>query len=108
MINDEKVSVLIYNLMKEAAIASHVVGVNISEDDANEMFELMKNFESIIPSMWMDKKNNRDLELDDICGVVIKNCEKQGIDASYTRTISTVLEYQYKNKKIQKNNLKVT
>ncbi|RXJ92342.1 ketopantoate reductase [Malaciobacter molluscorum] len=99
LINDEKVSVLIYNLMKEAAIASHAVGVNISEDDANEMFELMKNFESIIPSMWMDKKNNRDLELDDICGVVIKNCEKQGIDASYTRTISTVLEYQYKKQK---------
>lgn len=100
LINDEKTSVIVYNLMKEAAIASHAVDVNISEDDANEMFELMKSFESIVPSMWMDKKNNRDLELDDICGVVIKNCEKQGIDASYTRAISTILEYQYK--KIQK------
>ena len=45
--------------------------------------------------MWVDKENNRDLELDDICGVVIKNCEKQGFDAPYTRAISTILEFTY-------------
>ncbi|RXJ85221.1 ketopantoate reductase family protein [Arcobacter sp. CECT 8985] len=101
LINDEKTSILVYNLMKEAAIASNAIeGVNISEDDVNEMFELMKSFESIVPSMWMDKINNRDLELDDICGVVIKNCEKQGIDASYTRSISSILSFLYeKNRK---------
>jgi len=55
----------------------------------------MTNFQSVKPSMWVDKENNRDLELDDICGVVIKNCEKQGFDAPYTRAISTILEFTY-------------
>ncbi|AXH13915.1 ketopantoate reductase [Malaciobacter mytili LMG 24559] len=95
LINNEKTSILVYNLMKEAALASNAVGVNISENDAKEMFELMKSFESIVPSMWVDKQNNRDLELEDICGVVIKNCKKQGIDAAYTRSVSTILEVLY-------------
>jgi 2-dehydropantoate 2-reductase len=81
--------------MKEAALASNAVGVNLTQDDAQKMFELMTNFQSVKPSMWVDLENNRDLELDDICGVVIKNCEKQGFDAPYTRSVSTILEFLY-------------
>jgi len=92
---NEKTSKLIYGLMCEAALASNAVGVNLSEKDANKMFELMKSFQSLKPSMWVDTENNRDLELDEICGVVIRNCEKLGVDAPYTRTISTILEYTY-------------
>lgn len=96
---NEKTSKLIYGLMKEASLASNAVGVNLSEEDANKMFELMKTFQSVKPSMWVDTQNNRDLELDEICGVVIKNCEKQGMDAPYTRTIATILEYTYNKKR---------
>ena len=99
LINNEKTSKLIYGLMLEAALASKAVGVNISKEGADKMFKLMTNFESIKPSMLIDTEHNRDLELDDICGVVIKNCEKQGIDAPYTRTISTILEYTYNKKR---------
>lgn len=102
LINKKETSLLVYNLMKEAGLASHAVKVNISESDVDEMFELMKKFESIVPSMWVDKKNNRDLELDDICGVVIKNCEKQGLDAPYTRTIATILHMQYSKSRVKK------
>ncbi|MDZ7817476.1 MAG: hypothetical protein U5K55_02190 [Aliarcobacter sp.] len=43
-------------------------------------------------------KSNREIELDEICNVVIKNCEALGLDAPYTRTISTLLEYTYYKK----------
>jgi 2-dehydropantoate 2-reductase len=45
--------------------------------------------------MLIDLEKNRDLELEDICGVVIKNCEKQNLDAPYTRAVSTILEFSY-------------
>ena len=99
LIQNEKTAKLVLGLMKEAAKASNAVGVNLSQDDANKMFELMKNFQSVKPSMWVDTENNRDLELDDICGVVIKNCEKLGVDAPYTRAISTLLEFTYNKKR---------
>ncbi|WP_421715761.1 ketopantoate reductase family protein [Arcobacter arenosus] len=99
LIRDEKTSKLIYGLMSEAAKASNAVGVNLTQDDAKKMFELMTNFQSVKPSMWVDTENNRDLELDEICGVVIRNCEKQGLDAPYTRTISTLLEFVYNKKR---------
>jgi 2-dehydropantoate 2-reductase len=97
---NEKTSKLIYGLMSEAALASNAVGINLTQEDANKMFELMKTFQSVKPSMWVDTQNNRDLELDEICGVVIKNCEKLGVDAPYTRTISTILEYTYNKTRI--------
>lgn len=99
LIHHEKTSKLIYGLMSETGIASKAVGLNISQDDVDEMFELMKNFDSIKPSMWIDTENNRDLELNDICGVVIKYCEEQNIDAPYTRSVSTLLEYSYNKKR---------
>jgi 2-dehydropantoate 2-reductase len=99
LLANEKTAKLIYGLMSEAARASNAVGVNLSQDDANKMFELMKTFQSVKPSMWVDTQNNRDLELDEICGVVIKNCEKQGLDAPYTRTIAIILEYTYNRKR---------
>jgi len=99
LLENEKTAKLIYGLMSEAATASNAVGVNLKQEDANKMFELMKTFQSVKPSMWVDTENNRDLELDEICGVVIKNCEKQGIDSPYTRSIATILEYTYNRKR---------
>ena len=99
LLKNEKTSKLIYGLMSEAALASNAVGVNLTQNDADKMYELMKTFQSVKPSMWVDTQNNRDLELEEICGVVIKNCEKLGDDAPYTRTISTVLEFLYERKR---------
>ena len=101
LISNKKTAKLVFGLMCEAAIASNAVGINLSQDDAKKMFDLMKNFQSVKPSMWVDTQNNRDLELDDICGVVIKNCEKQGVDAPYTRSISTLLEFTYDKKRLK-------
>lgn len=102
LLKNEKTSKIIYQLMSEAALASNAIGVNLTQEDAKKMFDLYKDFQSVKPSMWVDRENNRELELEQICGVVVKNCEKQGFDAPYTRTISTVLDILYK--KTKKNN----
>jgi 2-dehydropantoate 2-reductase len=100
LIKGNKTSKIVYELMREAALASNAIGVSLSEEDAKKMFELYKNFQSVKPSMWVDKENNRPLEIEEICGVVIRNCEKQGLDAPYTRSISTVLEILYMKEKV--------
>lgn len=102
LIRDEKTSKLIYGLMSEAAKASNAAGVNLTQEDADKMFELYTQFQSVKPSMWVDKENNRDLELEQICGIVVKNCEKLGLDAPYTRTVSTLLEFTYNRDRIKK------
>jgi len=91
----EKLSRIVYGLMNETAIAAKAVGVNISKESVQEMYELIKKFDSIKPSMLVDVEHNRPIELDEICTVVIKNCELQNLDAPYTRTISTLLSFDY-------------
>ena len=98
IMSHEKLSKIVYGLMSETAMAAKEDGVKISEDDVDEMFELIKKFDSIKPSMLVDVENNRKIELDEICNVVIKKCAKQGLDAAYTRTISTLLEFNYYKK----------
>lgn len=98
IMHHEKLSKIVYGLMNETAIAALNKGIKISKEDVNEMFELITKFDSIKPSMLVDVENNREIELDEICNVVIKNCEAQGLDAPYTRTISTLLEYTYNKK----------
>ncbi|MGB3751866.1 MAG: 2-dehydropantoate 2-reductase [Arcobacteraceae bacterium] len=95
IMNHNKLNKIVYGLMVETSIAAKNKGIVISQDDVDEMYELISKFDSIKPSMLVDREFNRVLELDDICGVVIRNCEEQNLDAPYTRTISTLLEYLY-------------
>ena len=99
LLTDFKTSKIIYGLMSETALAAKAVGIEISKEGVDKMFDLIKGFENLKPSMYVDLENNRDLELDGICGVVVRNCEKQGLDAPYTRTISTILEFMYERKR---------
>jgi 2-dehydropantoate 2-reductase len=98
IMHHEKLSKIVYGLMNETAIAALNIGIKISKKEIDDMFDLITNFDSIKPSMLVDVENNREIELDEICNVVIKNCEAQGLDAPYTRTISTLLEYTYYKK----------
>jgi 2-dehydropantoate 2-reductase len=98
IMHHEKLSKIVYALMNETASAALNIGIKISKKEIDDMFTLITNFDSIKPSMLVDVENNREIELDEICNVVIKNCEAQGLDAPYTRTISTLLEYTYYKK----------
>lgn len=95
VVHDVKLSKLVLGLMRESAIAAKAVGVHVSEKDVVQMFELIQGFDSIKPSMLVDRENKRALELEEICGVVIRNCELQNLDAPYTRSVATLLEYTY-------------
>lgn len=99
VMNHEKLKRIVYGLMLETSIAAKNKGIIILDEDVDEMYELITKFDSIKPSMLVDREFNRVLELDAICGVVIKNCEEQNIDSPYTRTISTLLEYEYNKEK---------
>lgn len=95
VVNDEKLSKIFYGLMNETAIAATNVGLRISKKDLDGLFALMLDFNSVKPSMLVDREFKRPLELEEICGVVLKNCEALGKDAPYTRTISSLLEFIY-------------
>lgn len=99
LMHHPKLSPLVLGLMQETAKAARALHVNISSEDVNAMFELIAGFESIKPSMLVDLEHHRTLELEEICGVVRRSLEKEGLDAPYTQTIVSLLEY-----KMEKNN----
>jgi len=101
VMHDAKLKKIVYGLMSETAIGAKNKNIVISQKEVDEMYELITKFDSIKPSMLVDREFSRVLELDDICGVVIRNCEEQNLDAPYTRTISTLLEYIYKKELLE-------
>ena len=88
---------LIKGAMKEAVMAAKANDVELSSDDLEEMFELIATFDSIKPSMLVDREKGRPLEIEEICGVVIRGCEKIGKDAPYNKVISTLLRRAVEN-----------
>ena len=89
--------VLIKGAMDEAAIAAKANGVELTSSDIDEMLQLITTFDSIKPSMLIDREKGRPLEIDEICGVVIRGCEQLGFDAPYNRCISVLLRQELKN-----------
>jgi 2-dehydropantoate 2-reductase len=83
---------LIKGAMQEAALAAKASGVEFTKADVDEMFELISTFDSIKPSMLIDREKGRPLEIEEICGVVIRGCEALGKDAPYNRCIATLLD----------------
>ena len=99
LMNNEKLSSLVYGLMKETQSSARAVDVLIYDNELNQMYELIKNFDSIKPSMLVDREFKRELEIDEICNVVINYNNKQNIDSPYTKSISYLLDFIYKNEK---------
>ncbi len=93
ILKDEPLSRLVMEMMQETGIAARGDGIFLSPDDISEMFDLISTFDSIKPSMLIDRERHRPLEIDEICGVVLERCEQLGVDAPYTRAISTLLTY---------------
>lgn len=94
LMHHPKLSPLVLGLMHETARAARALHVSISSEDVDAMFELILGFDSIKPSMLVDLEHHRALELEEICGVVIRTLEKEAFDAPFTRTIASLLEYK--------------
>ena len=73
------------------AMAEAAMGVTLTNADIEEMFNLIYTFGSIKPSMLVDREKGRQLELEEICGVIIRGCQALGQDAPYNRCIATLL-----------------
>ncbi|MHA7879852.1 MAG: ketopantoate reductase family protein [Saccharospirillum sp.] len=78
-------------LMVEAAAAAKADGVTLTDEDVTEMFDLIFSFDAIKTSMLVDKEKGRPLELDGICGAVIRRCEALNVPAPMTRLVYGLL-----------------
>lgn len=94
LLHHPKLSKVVYGLMLETAKAAQSLHVNISKEDIDAMYALILGFESIKPSMLVDVEHGRALEIEEICGVVLRSSEQGGLDAPYTRAISSLLEFK--------------
>ena len=89
----EGLSQIVYGLMQETAQAARSLHVKISQEEVDAMFDLIGQFDSIKPSMLVDLEHHRPLEIEEICGVVIRALHQIGADAPYTKTIKALLEF---------------
>lgn len=64
--------------MQETAAAALYDRVVLTQQDVEQLFDLIKNFTPIKTSMLIDKQKGREIELDAIVGAVINRCQKQG------------------------------
>lgn len=83
---------VIYKIMQETAVAARNHGVEISQHDVDEMFKLISEFDAIKTSMLVDKEKGRPLELDGICGPVLRNTniDESLITALVSQLLSSV------------------
>jgi len=85
---------MVYGMMAETVQASKADGVNLTERDLDEMFDLISSFNAIKTSMLVDQEKGRPLELDSISGAVLRRCQSLGIEAPYTHTVHALLQHQ--------------
>lgn len=86
---------IVYGLMQETAQAAKADGVELSKQDVDEMYELIRSFNAIKTSMLVDREKGRPLELDSIAGAVLDRCRRQGIATPYTELVMALLKHQY-------------
>lgn len=82
---------VVYRMMAETVKASKADGVNLSQRDLDEMFELISSFNAIKTSMLVDREKGRPLELDSIAGAVLRRCQSPETDAPYTFLVQALL-----------------
>jgi len=82
----------VYRMMEEAASVAKADEVKLEEQDVAEMFELISTFDAIKTSMLVDKEKGRPLELDGICGAVIRRAAQLGIDVPITELVAALLQ----------------
>ena len=79
-------------LMEEAAAAARQDGEVLDRADIDEMFHLICTFDPIKTSMLVDREQGRPLELEAICGAVVRRVEAAGGRAPLTSLLRALLE----------------
>jgi 2-dehydropantoate 2-reductase len=81
----------VHKMMQETAQVSAADDEVLTDDDVEEMFELIRSFDPIKTSMLVDFEKGRPLELDAISGVIIRRSEKIKCDVPVTKAVSSLL-----------------
>ncbi len=83
----------VHKIMEETARAANFADVKMSEQDVDEMFNLICEFDAIKTSMLVDREKGRPMEIHEICGPVIDYCRQAGEPATTTELISHLLQH---------------
>ncbi len=84
---------IVYALMQEAARAGRADGLRLGKRDVEEMYTLMREFDGVKTSMLVDRERSRPLELEAICGAVLKRSRGLGLATPYTTTVYSLLKH---------------
>lgn len=84
---------LVLALMQETARAAEADGEHLQAQDVDEMYALIRGFDPIKTSMLVDLEKGRPLEVEAICGAVMKRSEQLGIAAPCTQMVSALLRH---------------
>ncbi|MCP4754647.1 MAG: ketopantoate reductase family protein [Proteobacteria bacterium] len=90
---------IVYGLMAEAAKSAEGDGIQLTQQDVDEMYQLIRQFDAIKTSMLVDKEKGRPLEVDEICGAVLQRSSDIGVAAPYTETVMSMLKHLLDQKK---------
>ncbi|MBM96520.1 MAG: 2-dehydropantoate 2-reductase [Oceanospirillaceae bacterium] len=82
----------VYQMMDEVRRAGLAAGVSLTREDVDAMFKLISEFDAIKTSMLVDREMGRPLELDEICGTVIRYCHDAGDPAQTTELVHRLLQ----------------
>jgi len=85
---------IVHDLMQEAARAAAADGERLTEQDVEEMYELIRTFDPIKTSMLVDLEKGRELELDEISGAVLQRARRIGLSAPYTEMVYALLRHR--------------
>jgi 2-dehydropantoate 2-reductase len=85
-------SEIVYGMMLETVKAAQLENIPLTKTDADDMYILVQTFEPIKSSMLIDYENGRDIELEEIAGVVLRICEQHKISAPFTYSIYHLLK----------------
>lgn len=78
-------------LMTEVQAVAAADQVVVTDQDVQEMFDLISGFDAIKTSMLVDKEKGRTLELDAISGAVLTRAETLGINIPATNLLHAIL-----------------
>jgi 2-dehydropantoate 2-reductase len=88
---------IVHQLMQEAARVAIADGETLTEQDADEMYQLIRHFDPIKTSMLVDFEKGRQLEVDEISGAVIQRSKQLGISVPYTEMVYALLHHMIQN-----------
>ncbi len=83
---------IVLGLMREASQVAIADNIKLTDDDAQEMYQLIRDFDAIKTSMLVDLEKGSELEVDAISGAVIQRAKKLGVEVPYTQMVYALLK----------------